>query len=321
MKAKLRKLQREKEKSMKSKNTEESGKSLQLSNLSNSNNTNSITESIISINQQNLNINPTKKKINKIFHKSNSITELHNNKIGSPIITNISICKERRKNTSGPISQLMEKKTKNIKRKRSRNSLSHYLEIPNDDAIKDGLLKKELLNSEGSSNLEEEINKLSMIFNLNIDNEKMLLEENTEFFDMKKTILDLEKKIEESKKEYEYIINQNTIRTINENTQIQKLEEILKKKIDENIENIRNDNNIVIQDVNILDKKLKIMNDIYQKEEYDLYQLIHEIEKINYKLKTEINFVEDLKEKLRKIKTNEIPKDLKEKIDLILKNT
>jgi hypothetical protein len=63
------------------------------------------------------------------------------------------------------------------------------------------------------------------------------------------------------------------------------------------------------------------MNDIYQKEEYDLYQLIHEIEKINYKLKTEINFVEDLKEKLRKIKTNEIPKDLKEKIDLILKNT
>ena len=47
------------------------------------------------------------------------------------------------------------------------------------------------------------------------------------------------------------------------------------------------------------------MNDIYQKEEYDLYQLIHEIEKINYKLKTEINFVEDLKEK----------------IDLILKNT
>ena len=228
MKAKLRKLQREKEKSMKSKNTEESEKSLQLSNLSNSNNTNSITESIISINQQNLNINPTKKKINKIFHKSNSITELHNKKIGSPIITNISICKERRKNTSGPISQLMEKKTKNIKRKRSRNSLSHCLEIPNDDAIKDGLLKKELLNSEGSSNLEEEINKLSMIFNLNIDNEKMLLEENTEFFDMKKTILDLEKKIEESKKEYEYIINQNTIRTINENTQIQKLEEILK---------------------------------------------------------------------------------------------
>ena len=320
MKAKLRKLQKEKEKSMKSKNTEESEKSLQLSNLTNSNNTNSITESIISINQQNLNIIPAKKKINKVLHKSNSITELHNKKIQSPIFTNISNFRERRKNTSGPISQLMEKKTKNIKRKRSRNSLSHYLEIQNEDAVKDGLLKKELLNSEGSSNLEEEINKLSMIFNLNIDNEKMLLEENTEFFDMKKTILDLEKKIEESKKEYEYIINQNTIRTINENTQIQKLEEILKKKIDENIENIRNDNNIVIQDVNILDKKLKIMNDIYQKEEYDLYQLIHEIEKINNKLKMEINFVEDLKDRLRKIKTNEIPKDLKEKIDLILKN-
>ena len=67
MKAKLRKLQKEKEKSMKSKNTEESEKSLQLSNLTNSNNTNSITESIISINQQNLNIHPIKKKQIKYF--------------------------------------------------------------------------------------------------------------------------------------------------------------------------------------------------------------------------------------------------------------
>ena len=62
------------------------------------------------------------------------------------------------------------------------------------------------------------------------------------------------------------------------------------------------------------------MNDIYQKEEYDLYQLIHEIEKINNKLKTEINYVEDLKDRLKKIRTNGIPKNLKEKIDLILKN-
>ena len=146
----------------------------------------------------------------------------------------------------------------------------------------------------------------------------MLLEENTEFLDMKKTILDLEKKIEESKKEYEYIIKQNTIKTIEENKQIQKLEEILKKKIDENIENIRNDNNIVIQDVNVLDKKLQNMNEVYQKEEYDLFQLIHEIEKTNKKLKMEIHFIDDLKERLKKIKGNEIPKDLKEKIDSIL---
>ena len=88
----------------------------------------------------------------------------------------------------------------------------------------------------------------------------MLLEENTEFFDMRNTIKELEKKIEDSKKEYEYIVNQNTIRTINENEQIKKLEDKLKKKVNENIEIIRKDNKITIEDVNNLNKKLKNMN-------------------------------------------------------------
>ena len=338
MKARERKLKREREKN---ENTEKTEKSFQLSNLSNSNSesisnkTKIENESIISINQNsNINIpsknnyerninnnhlinnnnnNNNNNKIRKIktFRKSNSINELYtNNNISTP---ERGFIRDKKKNISGPITQFIDKQYRNIKRKKSRNNLNQYLEIPSD------IQKETLLGSNSdSSNLEDEINKLSILYNLNISNEKMLLEENTEFFDMRNTIKELEKKIEESKKEYEYIVNQNTIRTINENEQIKKLEDKLKKKVNENIEIIRKDNKITIEDVNVLDKKLQNMNEVYQKEEYDLFQLIHEIEKTNKKLKMEIHFIDDLKERLKKIKGNEIPKDLKEKIDSIL---
>ena len=333
MKARERKLKREREKN---ENTEKTEKSFQLSNLSNSNSesisnkTKIENESIISINQNsNINIpskNNYERNINnnnnnnnnnneirkiKTFRKSNSINELHiNNNISTP---ERGFIRDKKKNISGPITQFIDKQYRNIKRKKSRNNLNQYLEIPSD------IQKETLLGSNSdSSNLEDEINKLSILYNLNISNEKMLLEENTEFFDMRNTIKELEKKIEESKKEYEYIVNQNTIRTINENEQIKKLEDKLKKKVNENIEIIRKDNKITIEDVNVLDKKLQNMNEVYQKEEYDLFQLIHEIEKTNKKLKMEIHFIDDLKERLKKIKGNEIPKDLKEKIDSIL---
>lgn len=333
MKARERKLKREKEK-----NEKTTEKSFQLSNLSNSNSesisnkTKKESESIISINQ-NSNINTPNinnfdsKKNNqknnnnnqirriKTFRKSNSINELHNNNNNDINLLERNYIKEKKKNISGPITQFIDKQYRNIKRKKSKNNLSHYLDIQS-DIPKDALFG-DFSNSE-STNLEEEIYKLSILYNLNINNEKMLLEENTEFFDMRNTIKDLEKKIEDSKKEYEYIVNQNTIRTINENTQIQKLEDLLKKKVNENIETIRKDNKMIIEDVNVLDKKLQVINEVFQKEEYDLFQLIHEIEKTNKKLKMEIHFIDDLKERLKKIKGNEIPKDLKDKIDSIL---
>jgi hypothetical protein len=115
------------------------------------------------------------------------------------------------------------------------------------------------------------------------------------------------------------MINQNKIRENLENKQIEKFEHLLKKKIEENVENVKKNNKITNEDINILDKKLSIMKEMYEKEENQLNNFINKIDLTNEKLKNEIFYVEDLKEKLKNVKEIDVGNDLFKKINKILK--
>ena len=169
------------------------------------------------------------------------------------------------------------------------------------------------------NNKQEELSKLVTMFNFDINENKIKIEENTEYYEMRKEIINLQNKIQESKHELENMINQNKIRENLENKQIEKYELLLKKKIEENVENVKKNNKITNEDINVLDKKLSIMKEMYQKEENQLNNLINKIDFTNEKLKNEIFLVEHLKEKLKNVKENEIGNDLLMKINKILK--
>ena len=172
---------------------------------------------------------------------------------------------------------------------------------------------------EEMNNKQEELSKLVTMFNFDINEEKIKIEENTEYYEMRKEIINLQNKIKESKQELENMINQNKIRENLEKKQIEKFEHLLKKKIEENVENVKKNNKITNEDINILDKKLSIMKEMYEKEENQLNNFINKIDLTNEKLKNEIFYVEDLKEKLKNLKEIDVGNDLFIKINKILK--
>ena len=61
------------------------------------------------------------------------------------------------------------------------------------------------------------------------------------------------------------------------------------------------------------------MKEMYEKEENQLNNFINKIELTNEKLKNEIFYVEDLKEKLKNVKEIDVGNDLFIKINKILK--
>ena len=143
----------------------------------------------------------------------------------------------------------------------------------------------------------EELSKIATMFNFEIDNDKKMIKinENEEYYDMRKQIQELELELSKAQKEYNDLILYNKRKTEKQKEYIEELENDLKKQVNYNIENLKKENIILLRDVNLLDKKLDSITTLYQKEKYDMNNTIDELNNTIRKLKGEIFFVDDLK--------------------------
>ena len=156
------------------------------------------------------------------------------------------------------------------------------------------------------------------MFNFEVDKKKKIIniKENDEYYDMRKQINDLEQELENTKNEYDILIQHNQKETQMQKEQIEELENELKRLVDYNIENLKKENIMLVRDVNLLDKKLDSVTTLYQKEQFDMNLTINELDSTIKKLKDEIFYVEDLKLRLKKLSNKEIPQELINSINL-----
>ena len=168
---------------------------------------------------------------------------------------------------------------------------------------------------------EQELSKIATMFNFLIDKEKKTIniKENDEYYDMRKQIKELEEELDNTKKEYDELIQRNKRETEMDKRRIEEMESELKNHVDNNIEKLKKENLILKKDINILDKKLDSVKTLYQKEEYDMNTTINELDNNIIKLNSEISFVEDLKFKLKNLTNKEIPQELVNSINLNIK--
>ena len=165
---------------------------------------------------------------------------------------------------------------------------------------------------------EQELSRIATMFNFEVDKEKKIIniKENEEYYDMRKQIKELESELVNVKQEYDEVIKQNKRYNENQKEQIEELENELKKHVDNNIENLKKENIILIRDINLLDKKYDSIKALYQKEKYDMNSTINELDNTIRKLKEELFFVEDLKLRLKNLSNKEIPQELLNSINL-----
>ena len=190
------------------------------------------------------------------------------------------------------------------------------------------LLKKELIPSQNNQEekqqispeeyKQQELSKIATMFNFEVDKKKKIIniKENDEYYDMRKQINDLEHELENTKKEYDILIEHNKQETEMQKEQIEELENELKRLVDYDIENLKKENIMLLRDVNLLDKKLDSVTTLYQKEQFDMNLTINELDNTIKKLKDEIFYVEDLKLRLKKLSNKEIPQELMNSINL-----
>ena len=159
---------------------------------------------------------------------------------------------------------------------------------------------------------EQQFSKIATMFNfeVNKDKEMISIKENDEYYDMRNQIIELEKELEDTKKEYDDLIEQNEREHEMQKEQIEELENELKRHVDYNMENLKKENIILLRDVNTLDQKKDSINSIYKKEQYDINATISELDNTINKIKKEIYYVEDLKLRLKKLTNEDIPQEL-----------
>ena len=211
------------------------------------------------------------------------------------------------------------------KKKKGRNRSA---EIPNGifsgenmSESKQSITQKEIDPINKEEYKEQELSKIATMFNFEIDKDKDIIriKENNEYYDMRNQIIQLEKELENSQREYNNLLNQYEKKNEEETQQISELENELKRHVDFDIEKLKKDNIILNRDINILDKKLDSANVLYQKEKYDLDSTIFELDNIIRKLKGEIYFVDDLKMRLKSLTSKDIPQELVDSINFVLK--
>jgi hypothetical protein len=211
------------------------------------------------------------------------------------------------------------------KKKKGRNRSA---EIPNGifsgenmSESKQSITQKEIDPINKEEYKEQELSKIATMFNFEIDKDKDIIriKENNEYYDMRNQIIQLEKELENSQREYNNLLNQYEKKNEEERQQISELENELKRHVDFDIEKLKKDNIILNRDINILDKKLDSANVLYQKEKYDLDSTIFELDNIIRKLKGEIYFVDDLKMRLKSLTSKDIPQELVDSINFVLK--
>ena len=185
------------------------------------------------------------------------------------------------------------------------------------------LLKKDLNQEENKpmspeEYKQQELSKIATMFNFEVDKKKQIIniKENDEYYDMRKQINDLETELENTKMQYDNLIQNNKNQTEMQKEQIEELENELKRLVDYDIENLKKENIMLLRDVNLLDKKLDSVNTLYQKEQYDMNNIINELDTTIKKLKDEIYYVEDLKLRLKKLTNKEIPQELMNSINM-----
>ena len=185
------------------------------------------------------------------------------------------------------------------------------------------LLKKDLNQEENKpmspeEYKQQELSKIATMFNFEVDKKKQIIniKENDEYYDMRKQINDLETELENTKMQYDNLIQNNKNQTEMQKEQIEEVENELKRLVDYDIENLKKENIMLLRDVNLLDKKLDSVNTLYQKEQYDMNNTINELDTTIKKLKDEIYYVEDLKLRLKKLTNKEIPQELMNSINM-----
>ena len=185
------------------------------------------------------------------------------------------------------------------------------------------LLKKDLNQEENKpmspeEYKQQELSKIATMFNFEVDKKKQIIniKENDEYYDMRKQINDLETELENTKMQYDNLIQNNKNQTEMQKEQIEELENELKRLVDYDIENLKKENIMLLRDVNLLDKNLDSVNTLYQKEQYDMNNTINELDTTIKKLKDEIYYVEDLKLRLKKLTNKEIPQELMNSINM-----
>lgn len=165
---------------------------------------------------------------------------------------------------------------------------------------------------------QQELSKIATMFDFEVDKKKKIIniKENDKYYDMRKQINDLENELENTKNEYDLLIQNNQKETEMQKEQIEELENELKRLVDYDIENLKKENIMLVRDVNLLDKKLDSVTTLYQKEQFDMNLTINELDSTIKKLKDEIYYVEDLKLRLKKLSNKEIPQELINSINL-----
>ena len=168
---------------------------------------------------------------------------------------------------------------------------------------------------------ELELSRIATMFNFDVDKEKDIIniKENDEYYDMRNQIIQLQKELESSQREYNILINEYEKKNERERQLIGQLENELKKNVDNDIEKVKKDNIVLIREINVLDKKATSINAQFKKEEYEMNHTIYELDKIIKKLKGEIIFVDDLKMRLKNLTSKDIPQELVDTINFILK--
>lgn len=171
-------------------------------------------------------------------------------------------------------------------------------------------------------NLKElELSRIATMFNFDVDKENDIIniKENEEYYYMRKQIIELQKELESSQREYNDLINKYEMENEADRQQIAQLENELKKNVDNDIEQVKKDNIVLMRDINILDKKATSITAQFKKEELEMNHTIFELDKIIKKLKGEIIFVDDLKMRLKNLTNKDIPQELVDTINFILK--
>ena len=167
----------------------------------------------------------------------------------------------------------------------------------------------------------QELSRIATMFNFEVDKEKSVvkIQENDEYYDMREQIKQLEIDLKNAESEYDNLINEYEKKNQDERQEIAKLENELKKQVDNDVEKIKKDNIILARDINILDKKVDSLSILFKKEQYDMNLATIEMDNIIRKLKGEIYFVDDLKMRLKNLTTKDIPQELVDSINYVLK--
>jgi len=203
---------------------------------------------------------------------------------------------------------------------------SKSVEVPNKllqtEEIRSSNVKMPINPVSMEDNKEQELSRLATMFNFEIDKKKAFIkiQENDEYYDMRNQILKLEEELENAKIEYHDLLTQYKDNNESEKQEIGKLENELKALVENDIEKIKNENNVLIRDINLLEKKVDSLYALNQQEQSDMSYTIIELDNAIKKLKGEIYFVDDLKCRIKNMTNKDLPQDLVQSINNILRN-